>query len=252
MKHESCLVCMQELDEGMDIIGWLKGDDNICGYCRKLFDQIDYHTKLDTYPLHILYTYKDDIENLIYCFKENRDIALAPIFFKQYTQYINRHYKGFTIVIMPSNQEKTQMRTFHAMLEMLKEVNLTIIDPFYKTKVHKQSLQSFKDRLKIQEIMKMKENIILPNTPLLLIDDVLTTASTIKWAFHLLSDHPYPIEGLVLSAHPLFLEKAKRVKVSKCENKLKKARKILQLLLKMKMTIIETIRKEMDIICKEK
>ncbi|MEG1526934.1 MAG: ComF family protein [Erysipelotrichaceae bacterium] len=213
MKSERCLVCMGDVDQGMDLVGWLKGDDIICGKCRKAFERIDVHTNLENIPCHILYTYNDELEDDLYRFKENRDIALAPIFFHLDVERINKRYRGFQIVIMPSNQEKIAMRSFHHMSEMLKAIKLPILDPFYKTKVHKQSLQTFLNRKNIQKIMKIKPGFTFPEAPLLIIDDVITTSATMKWACHLLEGHGYPIEILALSANPLFLEKAKKRKL---------------------------------------
>ena len=99
---------------------------------------------------------------------------------------------------------------------MLKGIGLPFVEPFYKCKDHKQSLQSFENRHFIDQVIKRKDAFLLPEAPLLIIDDVCTSGSTLACAYSLLQMHTYKIEALVLSAHPRFVESCdkKRLKTS--------------------------------------
>lgn len=204
--NEYCSICFEQIDKGCGFLDWLSGDHIICGNCQRLFHISDVDTYIETLPIHVLYQYDEELENLIYQYKESRDIALAPVFFYNHVKQIQKRYKGYHIVIMPSNEEKIKERTFHHMLEMLRDIHLPIIDPFTKTSYRKQSLQTLEERYHIADIITLKQDVDIPDTPLLLVDDVLTTGSTIKAAYHLLKQHTYKIEALLLCAHPRFLE----------------------------------------------
>ena len=107
---------------------------------------------------------------------------------------------------MPSSNDKIVERGFLPLKEMLTGINLQMVEPFVKTKAYKQSLQTFENRKNIKDTMILKTGMTLPSTPLLLIDDVCTSGSTLLWAYELLQKHTYKIEALVLSVHPLFVE----------------------------------------------
>lgn len=203
---EKCLICHMDIDQGMNFFDWLKGNQLICGICHNNFVKFDTDIKFNNLKIHILYYYQSDIENLIYQFKECRDIALAPVFFYDFKRFIHHKYRKYTLVLMPSHPDKIKERTFHHMEEMLKGIDLPIIDPFYKNKNHKQSLQDKSHRSKINEIIKLKKDFIFPSTPLLLIDDVITTGSTLNCAYNLIKEHMLKIEVFVLCAHSIFID----------------------------------------------
>ncbi|MFR3293619.1 MAG: phosphoribosyltransferase family protein [[Clostridium] innocuum] len=93
---------------------------------------------------------------------------------------------------------------------MLHACRLKTIEPFYKTCNHKQSLQSFENRSNISQVIKMKPNIVLPKTRLLLVDDVVTSGNTLLCAYDLLQKHRYKIEALALCANPRFVESCEK------------------------------------------
>ena len=89
---------------------------------------------------------------------------------------------------------------------MLSHCKIPIIEPFYKISNHKQSLQTYENRVLISQVIKRNSNIRLPNTKLLLVDDVCTSGNTLISAYKLLQKHPYKIEALVLCAHQRFVD----------------------------------------------
>lgn len=206
MKQSHCLICFQDVETNLSLDQWLRQDALICGDCQRKFEYINLHTHLEGMPLHILYNYNDFLENLLYQFKENRDIALHDVFFHAHIKEINDKYRHSQVIIMPSAYEKIRERGFHHMQEMLKECHLPIKDVMEKTQNHKQSLQSFEERQNIASYIRLKRNYQLSKQPILLIDDVITTSATLKHAYHLLHSHTSKIEALVLCANPRFVE----------------------------------------------
>lgn len=178
----------------------------MCGECRNQLAPLGKQVIMEGLPISMLYTYNTFIENMIFQFKEGRDIALRKVFFHEVMQEINDKYRHYTVILMPSSKEKMIERGFLPVKEMLQECKLPILEPFYKRVNHKQSLQNMKNRALISQVIQRKRDVSLPAKPLLLIDDVCTSGSTLLCAYHKLQPHTYKIEALVLAAHPLFVE----------------------------------------------
>lgn len=166
--------------------------------------------KLNGIKLHIAYVYNDFLENMIFQYKEGLDTALRDVFFHDIMKKINAKFRHYTIVLLPSSEEKTIERGFHPVKDMLHACRLKTIEPFYKTCNHKQSLQSFENRRNISQVIKMKPDIVLPKTRLLLVDDVVTSGNTLLCAYDLLQEHRYKIEALALCANPRFVESCEK------------------------------------------
>lgn len=206
MKQNHCLLCFQDKEKNISLSQWIKQDSYLCGDCMKQLEILNIHVIVDDIPIHILYLYNEFLENMIYQYKENRDIALKDVFFHQFINKLNDKYRHYEVVVMPSAHEKIEERGFHHMKEMLGECKLPILDPMVKLHNRKQSLQSFQERQNITDYIHLKKNFYPSKKPLLLIDDVITTGATLKHAYHLLSKHTSKIETLILSAHPRFVE----------------------------------------------
>lgn len=211
MREEYCRLCFADIQKKQTIVDWLSQDSCLCGQCLMNLKYIALHTRIEKMPLFILYEYNEFIENMIYQFKEGRDIALRDVFFHKFMKKINDKYRHYTIVLLPSSEEKNQERQFLPVREMLCACTLPIIEPFYKIGNHKQSLQSFENRMQIATIIKRKAHVQLPPTKLLLVDDVCTSGSTLKHAYDELKAHTYKIEALVLCANPLFVESCDKI-----------------------------------------
>lgn len=206
MKQQYCTYCMEDITKKQDFYAFVKQDSVLCGSCSRQLKILNIKVNWMNKKLHILYEYNDFLENMIYQYKEGHDIALYNVFFHEIMKEINRKFRHYTIVLMPSSKEKLVERGFHPVREMLKECKLPIIEPFYKSENRKQSLQSYQNRASISQVIKRNSNVILPKGRILLIDDVCTTGSTLECAYKLLQGHTYKVEALVMCAHPLFVE----------------------------------------------
>lgn len=222
MKQEYCQFCMNDLYQDLSIFEFLKQDQLLCNSCRQQLKRIDRSVVWDGLKIHMLYEYNDFFESMIFQFKEGHDIALQDVFFYDDMKKINDRFRHYTIVLMPSSPEKSEERGFLPMRAMLKNTKLPIVEPFYKSENRKQSLQSLENRHRIQEVIRRRSDVKLPSTKLLLMDDVCTSGSTLICAYHLLREHTYKIEAVMLSVHPLFVEL--------CDEKGLKMKKIFSIL----------------------
>lgn len=211
MMAHTCIYCFQDVDTKQDIHHWFWQDALLCGECSHQLTLVKKTILLDTLPVYVCYRYNEFLETMLFQYKESRDIALQDVFFHTFNKFIERRYRGYTLVLMPSSEEKTKERGFHALEAMLRHIHLHKISPFYKSENRKQSLQSFEQRQHIDEVIHLKADITLPQTKLLLVDDVCTTGATLKCAYQLLAAHTMNIEALVLCAHPLLVDEEEHV-----------------------------------------
>lgn len=206
MKHAICLYCFGNMEEQLSWYDWWKQDALLCGRCKAKLHRLDMDTCIEELPLHILFEYNEDMESMLFQYKEGRDIALAPAFFYEDKKKFIDRYRHHTIVLLPSSKKKYIERGFQPVKEMLAGMEIEVIEPFVKLYDHKQSLQSYENRKKIDQVIQRNYEICLPDTPLVLVDDVCTSGSSLKRAYHLIKEHRYKIEAFVLCAHPLFVE----------------------------------------------
>ena len=159
---------------------------------------------------HILYIYNDFFKELLYRYKGLGDLALAPVFLEPFKKYLKKRYKGYIIVIVPSNVNDNFRRGFAFLPWIFKSLNFEMISPFTKQKEYKQA--SSKHREDIKNIIVFKENIFVSNKKLLIVDDVITSGYTLKTCMDLLrKKHPKKIDYLVLASKKENIKKSTKL-----------------------------------------
>lgn len=201
-----CPYCFCDLHHEETLLHYIYKDSALCGACRKQLHRIMQTACVQGLEILMLYEYNEFFQSMIFQYKEARDIALKHVFFFDDIKRIQRRYKNYAIVLLPSSKEKMMERGFLPVKEMLKGCKLEMVEPFYKASNHKQSLQSMEKRKAITSVIKRNDDVALPKKPLLIIDDVCTSGSSLLHAYQLLQPHVYAIRAIVLSAHPYFLE----------------------------------------------
>ena len=104
-----------------------------------------------------------------------KDIFLVNSLF-----WIKRKYRGCKIILAPSNNELEDKRGFNHLEGIFKCLNFPIIKCFKKDKMWKQSDKSKEERKQIQNVIKIDKAALLDVKKVLIVDDVLTSGSTIK------------------------------------------------------------------------
>ena len=150
----------------------------------------------------VIYKYDDEIKSLLYQVKGCYDIELAEVFLINYSLELSLLYKGYVVLPAPSYYKSEQQRGFNHLYEIFKLLRLPIYDVFEKTEDIKQSANSKKDRAKISNYIRLKNNVDLTNKKILLVDDVLTTGSTMNALINLVKEKNVKnIKVLLLSSN---------------------------------------------------
>lgn len=150
---------------------------------------------IDGSSFYFLYEYDAFFENIIYQFKETRDIALAPIFLEGRKRWFENKYKGYSIVLVPSEKRKIEERGFYPLVEICKELNMNQYVPF--DKIGTQKLKKGKERLQIEHSIFL--NFVELPKKILLVDDVVTSGATITYCVDSLKMKGFIVDVFVLS-----------------------------------------------------
>ncbi len=204
---DECLICFQNKSQNANLFSLLWDDDLLCYRCRSKLTVINKNLDIGGLKCHVIYRYDHEFSALLLQYKELFDEALYPVFLSPYRYYLHLRYHNYAIVLVPSTLSKQKERGFNHLMKIFESLNLEIIDPFEKKEGMDQKQTSYKNRQRISERISLKENVKLPDKPLLLVDDVITTGASIHACYHLLNHHPYPIRLLSISATPTWLER---------------------------------------------
>ena len=175
-----CLMC-DGIKERTGLYALLWSDDPLCERCRSEWERRDIHTRLDGVPLYAPYIYNEAFSRCLIQYKECMDEALAGVFLYGLAAKLRRMYAGYTVVLMPSAEEKIQERGFCHLEKMFKPLGMPLLDPFEKTENRSQKSLSAREREKIREVIRLRPDAVLPRR-ILLADDTLTSGSTMRAA----------------------------------------------------------------------
>lgn len=180
---QSCLICFNEIIPRGIYSFFFK--PKICYACFKKLKRKPHIKKVNNYKVYSLYPYQDNIVSLIYQLKGCNDYALAPAFLSYDWIFLKILFFDYIIIPVPSFIDHDKIRGFNHVEAIFSFLNLPI-KILFKTKDYKQASLLKKER----EVESLNIDIIydktLKNKKLLLVDDVITTGSTIKRCLSLL------------------------------------------------------------------
>lgn len=193
-----CLMCNREITEGKSISEILLEEDFLCHACRRQWIYKKRKFKFEGYPCRTLLEYNEAFSKALIQYKECYDEALAPVFLYPYKSEVKRYLKGRTLLLLPSSKEKVEARGFSALRGMYECLGLPIKEPFIKLKQGNQKTKGYLQRKEVAHEIGLSEGISLPEK-IALVDDVITTGSTMKGALNALRHGNYDIRIFVLA-----------------------------------------------------
>jgi len=193
-----CLVCDKNIEETFTSL--LIRKQVMCYECFNRLNFRNKKFKIMNYEGVILYYYNKFFKDVLFRYKGINDYLLKDVFISYNLDLLKRKYKGYAIVLAPSNTSVEEKRGFCHLEEIFKSLDLPIIKCFKKDKEWKQSDKNLNERKRIQNVIKIDKTMLDGVKKVLIVDDVLTSGSTIK---AMLSQMPANIvkKVLVLSSN---------------------------------------------------
>ena len=177
-KAMQCLICNKVVQDTFKSL--ISVSNKICYECKNSFKIRNQIAWIDNVECLILYYYDEFFKDLLYRYKGCYDYVLKDAFIVYNKSYIKRKYKGYSIVLAPSSEISELKRGFNHLEEVFKNLNMPIIKCFKKIKDWKQSDKKKGERKDIQKVIKIDKRALKGIKKVLIVDDVLTTGSTIK------------------------------------------------------------------------
>lgn len=193
-----CLICFNRIEETINF-------NLVCNTCLSKLEIIEKTVYYKGVEILILYKYNDFFKEILYRYKGCYDYCLKDAFLTNFLYKLKNKYKKRKILCAPSYIEDDKRRGFNHIKEIAKNLDLEIIDCLKKTKKYKQSEQRLIDRGNIQKYIKIDKTKIKDEDRLLIIDDVATSLSTIKYIISQLTTN-IDKKVLILASNCRFME----------------------------------------------
>ena len=197
-----CIYCDRQIEK-LNLYSLFIEDDLLCNECRKKLIIKKKIIDVGEYKVETFYEYDEMFKSLLLQYKECYDEVLSKVFLYKLSDYINFKYHDYTIVFIPSSEEKLRLRGFNHLSLIFNDIKLNKNECLV---MKKQLIQEGKNR---SERISMIDNYHYTGNQLdkvLVVDDVITTGSSFLGAFKALNGHCRMMKGLSLAR----VEKSKK------------------------------------------
>lgn len=180
-----CKICFKEIKR-KSILTFFTKNPPLCEDC---FDSLNYsfvHSTFEGYQIMSLAPYAPPLSKLLIRYKENLDVELSSVFLSYYCPYLKLKYAGFVIVLAPSSASKIEKREFNHLELIFKNIGLPILNILTKSEGKEQKKNSARERMKVSKLIHIQNQGQICGKKILLVDDVITTGSTLKACLNLL------------------------------------------------------------------
>ncbi|MEG0367632.1 MAG: phosphoribosyltransferase [Coprobacillus sp.] len=198
-QSDECLICFSPLLKDISFVHMIKALP-VCQKCLKQFQIIDTTIDFYHYPLRILYAYNEFFKTLLFQYKGLYDQALKDAFLCLYIDELKQQYRNYIVVVAPSSLEDNDIRGFAPIETIASSFSSQIFTGLYKKEKYKQSDLSYEERHRVLDRIGIKQGNMLEGKKVLIMDDVVTSGSTLSACLSLvLKQRPSMVELLVLS-----------------------------------------------------
>lgn len=191
-----CLYCGNSINK-LTIESIFLEEDLLCPKCRKMLKINKKDVKVKGLNVHTLYNYDEGLfKDYLIQYKECYDEALAPIFLYLLKDYIRFKYWGYKIVFVPSSKTKVETRGFSHLDAIFKDVETPRIEGLCMKEDLVQEGKNYVQR------SKMIDNYIYNGDPInkaLIVDDVLTSGSSVLGVYKAIKPYTKKIKVLTLA-----------------------------------------------------
>ena len=194
-----CKICFKRIED-YSLYNFINKHNVLCEECFSKLNAKFISFRIGQTRGISIYEYTDTLKELIYKYKGCSDYELKDVFLYRYLHYLRLKYHGNYIVYVPSYHIDDEKRGFNHVKEIFKNIKLKELNVLMKISPHKQSSQTFKNRRTINNVIKIDEKVSLKGKKILLVDDIMTTGSTLLTSIELLKKQgAKKIEVLVIA-----------------------------------------------------
>lgn len=130
-----------------------------------------------------LYVYNDWMKEVVASYKFRGDHQLAEIFRRKWQKKYRMYYKPYEVIVpIPLSAERLYERGFNQSAVLAQLLQKPVHDIMARHHHEKQSKKTKQERLKTGQLFFLKEKINLHGKKVLLIDDIYTTGTTLRYA----------------------------------------------------------------------
>ncbi len=208
---ERCLMCGKRIGLSGNWQEVLFEEDLLCHACRSQWIERKQKFQIDGIRADSDWEYEGGFSKCLLQYKECNDEALQEVFLNLKREKLRRRYRGYTLLLMPSTEEKNEERGFHHLPGMFECLGLEMLEPFEKVRTDQQKELNRAGRRKMVHGIRLKPVVTLPEK-VVLCDDVITTGSTMRGALNCLERKTHKILIYACASTSFDKEKQRLVK----------------------------------------
>lgn len=172
----------------------------MCYRCYCTLEVLDKTWIIDGVPTHVIYRYNDAFRSLLFQLKGQGDYELKSVFLEMMLPELSWRHRHRWLVPAPSFQGDAKRRGFEHIESAFESLKRPFLKCLEKTYAFKQSSLSLAERQKIGDKLRLVSTDGIAGKDLLLVDDVLTSGSTLKAMIGLIQPlRPRSLRALILS-----------------------------------------------------
>jgi competence protein ComFC len=197
-KNPVCKICFKEFKKET-LISFIDSSVSICPECFFKLNHSFQKGKIDGTEIMSLSEYKPPLSDLLIKYKETLDYELHSVFLSYLKWYLKTIYDGYSLVIVPSSEAKIKKRGFNHLKEIFSMLDMPFIDVLNKDDGVEQKKKNALERRETASSFHIKNGNLLTNKKILLVDDVITTGTSLRSCLLLIKQQrPKKLKILVL------------------------------------------------------
>ncbi|MBK3494821.1 ComF family protein [Viridibacillus sp. YIM B01967] len=193
-----CLLCSKPLKHQLTWNRFIFNEQQpvICPTCHSKFECVKPEQQKSPH-VHALFHYNEAMKDFLHQYKFLKDIVLKDVFRQEIANALKN--VDAIIVPIPMHPDKMKTRTFAHIDELLKAAGIPYTHLLEKISSESQSSKSKSGREQSAQLFRLKLDANIENRSYILIDDIVTTGTTLEQAKAILIEAGAPsVKALTL------------------------------------------------------